>query len=154
MLNKVCSSCGANINAGGNAFYKLCVKCNKSRLEALKKPKIKNNTFTQKEIKVFPMTLKTVKNFNCSTSTTKHEIINPLNVKSLTELFGIIWKQREHICCHCGCNLGEQSRVHYFSHIYPKSIRPWLKFDPNNIELLCIECHYQHDFGKRKTKLK
>ena len=63
------------------------------------------------------------------------------------EMFLEIWDEREHICVHCGKNLGDEPKAHYFSHIKPKGLHPKLRLVKNNIELLCMECHRQYDFG-------
>jgi len=76
------------------------------------------------------------------------EQVNPYNVKNQKELFLIIWKSRPHICFQCGKKLGDEPLAHYFSHRKAKSIAPELKFDPENVDLLCLECHTEHDFGR------
>lgn len=155
---KICKNCGCEYEIG-NAFHKLCWKCNKLRLSN------KKNSHNNKE--VFDINVgyrepiqirkgkKSVKVIDNTYIDNKHPIINPYNVDNESELFVIIWRLRPHICSNSDCKkpLGDEMRAHYFSHIYAKSIRPWLRLDPNNIELLCIECHNEHDFGKRKHKL-
>ena len=63
------------------------------------------------------------------------------------EMFIRIWNKRDHICSHCGMNLGDEPNVYYFSHIKPKGKYPELRLDESNIELLCMECHRKYDFG-------
>lgn len=65
------------------------------------------------------------------------------------ELFLEIWNERLHYCINCKINLGNEPRVHYFSHIKPKGKYPELRLDKNNIQLLCFDCHYAHDFQTR-----
>ena len=64
-------------------------------------------------------------------------------------LFIEIWGSRPHYCVKCGKWLGNEPKPVFFSHIKSKGARPDLRLDPNNIELLCEECHYKYEFGKR-----
>lgn len=68
------------------------------------------------------------------------------------DLFKQIWEIRPHYCTNCGKWLGSILNVSFFSHIRSKGACPELRLDPNNIELLCVECHQKHEFGDR-TKL-
>lgn len=69
------------------------------------------------------------------------------------DLFLKIWSERPHYCINCKIYLGEDPVVNYFSHIKSKGANPELRLDPNNIELLCIECHHCYEFsGKEKFK--
>lgn len=68
------------------------------------------------------------------------------------ELFLKIWEEREHICIHCNRHLGDEPNVFYFSHIKSKGAYPELRLDPDNIELLCIECHQTYEFGSKKER--
>lgn len=150
---KICKQCGEEYTVG-NSFHRLCFKCNKIRLRGNVEHKGTSCvTIPKGRIIVRKMIPKISSIRKTEQSKLKHEAVNPYNVDNLKDFFAIIWELRPHVCCHCGCKLGDEPLVHFFSHIYPKSIRPWLKFDPDNIEILCIECHTQHDFGKRKTKL-
>lgn len=65
------------------------------------------------------------------------------------DLFIEIWGSRPHYCVKCGKWLGNEPKPVFFSHIKSKGARPDLRLDPNNIELLCEECHYKYEFGKR-----
>ena len=62
------------------------------------------------------------------------------------DLFLSIWDSRPHVCTNCGKYLGEEPRAHYFSHIKSKGAYPELRLDPNNCQLLCMECHFAFDF--------
>lgn len=64
-------------------------------------------------------------------------------------LFIEIWGSRPHYCVKCGKWLGNDPKPAFFSHIKSKGARPDLRLDPNNIELLCEECHHKYEFGKR-----
>lgn len=66
-------------------------------------------------------------------------------------LFLKIWSQRPHYCVKCGKWLGDEPKAVFFSHIKSKGAHPELRLDPNNIELLCSDCHYRHEFGKRNV---
>jgi 5-methylcytosine-specific restriction endonuclease McrA len=67
------------------------------------------------------------------------------------KMFFEIWEEREHICENCLIHLGSEPIVHYFSHIKSKGAYPELRLDKNNIQLLCMDCHYAYDFqGKDK----
>ena len=67
------------------------------------------------------------------------------------KMFLEIWDEREHLCTNCGKHLGYEPRAHYFSHIKGKGAYPELKYNKDNIQLLCMECHYAYDFqGKDK----
>lgn len=62
------------------------------------------------------------------------------------KMFFEIWEEREHICTNCENHLGDEPLAHYFSHVKPKGLYPELKYDKANIQLLCLKCHYAHDF--------
>ena len=67
------------------------------------------------------------------------------------QMFYEIWQEREHRCTNCKCHLGNEARAHYFSHIKSKGAYPELKYNKDNIQLLCYDCHYAYDFqGKDK----
>ena len=151
MKEKICKHCG-NAYPHGNAFHKLCFTCNKLRLSGQLGEVVEHENEGASRKVALKMRPK-VGVMVCHATGSKHAIVNPHNVKGEKELFAIIWYERPHICKHCGVSLGNEMKAHYFSHIYPKSIRPWLRLDPDNIELLCIECHTSHDFGERKHKL-
>jgi 5-methylcytosine-specific restriction endonuclease McrA len=63
------------------------------------------------------------------------------------KLFYEIWSKRPHYCVNCKAYLGNEPRAHYFSHIKSKGAYPELRLDPNNIQLLCIQCHTLYDSG-------
>ena len=72
------------------------------------------------------------------------------------ELFLKIWQERLHYCANKNCRkwLGYVPKVSYFSHRKPKSTHPELRLNESNIDLLCIDCHYEWDFGdKSKIEL-
>lgn len=66
------------------------------------------------------------------------------------ELFAEIWKERPHVCTHCGTELPEPARSYYFSHIKSKGAFPELRLEKSNIELTCLKCHQDWEFGNRQ----
>lgn len=77
----------------------------------------------------------------------------------LKELYKEIWDERPHVCANCGYPIREPI-AHVFSHIKSKGARPDLKFDKDNIELLCSTwnraegegCHELHHSNPEKFK--
>ena len=75
------------------------------------------------------------------------------------DLYAEIWEEREHRCCNCGVWIGEPV-VHNFSHVRSKGARPDLKFDKDNIEILCstvnqvnrVGCHSLHHTNPKKYR--
>lgn len=67
------------------------------------------------------------------------------------QLFIELWKSRPHICENCYTKLGKEPRAHYFAHIKPKSTHPHLRLDPDNIRMLCYDCHYAYDFQGKEA---
>lgn len=61
------------------------------------------------------------------------------------EMFLEIWNERPHNCVKCGKRL-PYPMANFFSHIKPKSTHPELRLCKSNVELLCAECHYNHEF--------
>jgi len=57
-------------------------------------------------------------------------------MSKLKDLYAEIWEEREHVCANCGYPLSRPI-AHVFAHIRSKGARPDLKFDKDNIELLC-----------------
>lgn len=66
------------------------------------------------------------------------------------EVFLKIWKERPHVCTNCQDPLGNEPLAHFFAHILSKKRRPDLKLDPNNIMILCSDCHYAYDFRSKE----
>lgn len=62
------------------------------------------------------------------------------------ELFFYIWKTKPRYCTNCKKYLGEEAKAHYFSHIKSKGLYKEMKLMPDNIQLLCLNCHYLFDF--------
>ena len=71
-----------------------------------------------------------------------NDTINKLDaVIEQWEFFYTIWKKRQHICENCSTPLGKEPLSYMFDHILEKSKYPELKFEEQNIWLLCLECH-------------
>lgn len=117
----VCKKCGQQGFIVNKTHY-LCDKCNQIRLHGCSRQ--------ERYIK-------------------KRKVVKTKKPSGELALFTEIWFERDHICNKCGRVLHEPMRVHYFSHIHSKGARPDLRLDKNNIELLCMECHYKYEFGSR-----
>ena len=65
------------------------------------------------------------------------------------DLFIKIWRERPHYCTKCGKWLGDEPKSFFFSHIRSKGACPELRLVPNNIELLCFNCHQQYEFSTK-----
>ena len=60
---------------------------------------------------------------------------------SQKELFKQVWEERLHICVDCWKYLKE-AKAHNFDHIKTKWSRPDLKYDKDNIDIVCFACHF------------
>ncbi len=74
-----------------------------------------------------------------NTSTVRRERISQRNKD--WEFYISIWDERLHICENCSCSLGSEPLTIFFDHILEKSKHPALRYEKNNIWLLCWECH-------------
>lgn len=63
------------------------------------------------------------------------------NISDQARFFLQIWGSRPHKCEGCGKWLGEEPRSYMFDHLLEKSKYPDLKFEEENIMLVCLECH-------------
>lgn len=121
---EVCSQCG-RYGVLANKTKKLCQACNYKRLHSGKT-----------RMEVLREKAKRTPKRNNSDSGEKR-------------LFIEIWNERPHVCSHCGKKLPEQPLVTFFSHIKSKGAYPELRLCKSNIEIVCTECHYKYEFGKR-----
>jgi 5-methylcytosine-specific restriction endonuclease McrA len=65
-----------------------------------------------------------------------------------------IWHASAHKCQNCGCGLGSVPNGIFFHHVLFKSKRPDLRYVPENIMLLCLQCHDQiHRFPDKVPKI-
>lgn len=74
------------------------------------------------------------------------------------KLFMELWKTRPRICSNLNCMTnGKRTMILYFNvsffaHIFAKGKHPELRLVPENIMLLCMQCHFIYDFGTQKQK--
>jgi len=111
MKSKICSKCEKPVEKYGNVFKKLCIWCNRDRLNENKPKKY---------------------------SSIKPKFREPTGER---EVHLIIWSERPHYCEHCGDYLGEYPDPWFFSHIKPKSTHPELRNEKSNYNLFCKLCH-------------
>lgn len=52
-----------------------------------------------------------------------------------------IWHASAHKCQNCGCGLGNTANNIFFHHLWEKRNYPQWRHRPENIALLCLECH-------------
>ena len=65
----------------------------------------------------------------------------------LKKLYTEIWDERPHLCENCGIYIASPV-VHNFSHKRSKGARPDLKYDKDNIEILCSSVNrYDRQIG-------
>ena len=78
---------------------------------------------------------------------------------SMKAVFAQVWAERDHVCANCGIDI-PYPVAHNFSHKKSKGARPDLKYDTENIELLCssvnrvegIGCHENLHMTPEKFK--
>lgn len=63
-----------------------------------------------------------------------------------------IWDNSPHFCRSCSKPLGDEPRSMYFDHLLPKAQYPDLKFEKDNILLVCWQCHDQRHLGNPTEK--
>ena len=74
------------------------------------------------------------------------------------EMFLNIWKKRAHRCENCDAHLGNEPLSYMFDHVLEKSKYPDLRYEEENICMLCLDCHNNKtncklsDFMKEKIK--
>lgn len=57
------------------------------------------------------------------------------------EFYKVIWAASAHKCQNCGCNLGRTAHTFMFHHLLEKRNYPEFRHTPENIMVLCLECH-------------
>jgi len=73
---------------------------------------------------------------------TVKNVENKRNISDMNEFFLQVWKNRkQHDCENCGKWLGNEPLSYMFDHLLEKSKFPELKFEEDNIMLVCLECH-------------
>lgn len=68
--------------------------------------------------------------------------------------YSSIWDSREHKCFNCNCSLGGEPLTLFFDHILEKSRFPDLRYEQDNIMLLCPDCHYNKTNAYYSEKIK
>jgi len=63
-----------------------------------------------------------------------------------------IWSARPHRCEHCGKYLGKSPSSYMFDHLLEKNKYPDLEYEPENIWLVCLECHDNKTRGNVSEK--
>lgn len=67
------------------------------------------------------------------------------------DMFLRIWNQRPHFCINCGKWLGDDPMPIFFSHRVAKSVSEVDRLNPDNIDLLCGDCHFARDHQGRSV---
>jgi 5-methylcytosine-specific restriction endonuclease McrA len=65
-----------------------------------------------------------------------------------------IWKKRKHRCTNCDKWLGNEPLSYMFDHLLEKSKYPHLKYEEDNICIVCLECHDNKTRGFPGEKIK
>ena len=58
-----------------------------------------------------------------------------------TAFYNEIWQENLHKCYHCGAFLGDTWKKWNFHHLKPKAKFPNLRYEKDNVVLLCLQCH-------------
>lgn len=73
------------------------------------------------------------------------------------EVYLRLFLDRGQVCEECDTPLPDEFEIDgnlvaiwRYSHIKPKSTYPELRHDPNNFNILCLECHSKWEFGDKK----
>lgn len=78
-----------------------------------------------------------------------------VQIQADSDFYESVWADRKHYCRECAVYLGElrdgsgRIKRYMFAHIISKGSRPDLRHVPENIVLLCLECHHRLDFGDK-----
>lgn len=83
----------------------------------------------------------------------------PIDQESLNKMrdfFLSIWSKRLHNCESCNKWLGNEPLSYMFDHLLEKSSHPELKYEEENIMLVCLDCHTNkgNGFPSDITKLR
>ncbi len=81
--------------------------------------------------------LKSVRSHALSSKTNDNE----RDVIQMRDFFMQVWKNRSHNCENCGKRLGNEPLSYMFDHLLEKSKYPQLKYEEENICMMCLECH-------------
>jgi hypothetical protein len=83
---------------------------------------------------------------------------SPSKFLEMRQFFLSIWNKRPHRCENCDAYLGSEPLSYMFDHILEKSKYPDLRYEEENICMLCLDCHSDKtnsklsDFMKEKIK--
>lgn len=83
---------------------------------------------------------------------------SPSKFLEMRQFFLSIWKKRPHRCENCDIYLGSEPLSYMFDHVLEKSKYPDLRYEEENICILCLDCHSNktncnlNDFMKEKIK--
>lgn len=58
-----------------------------------------------------------------------------------------VWDQRPHYCESCEKWLGPEPNLCFFDHLKEKNPFPELRYEPDNIGLVCMSCHSTRTAG-------
>ena len=73
--------------------------------------------------------------------------------QTMKEFFLHIWKLRQHVCENCNTKLGKEPLSYMFDHILEKNKYSTLKFEADNIMMLCLDCHDNKTRGFLSEKM-
>ena len=87
-----------------------------------------------------------------------NNVQNNVHFTEMREFFLSIWKKKLHRCENCDAHLGSEPLSYMFDHVLEKSKYPDLRYEEENICMLCLDCHSDKtncklsDFMKEKIK--
>lgn len=67
------------------------------------------------------------------------------------EFYLEIWVASPHVCQCCGNKLGKEPLTLFFHHLLPKAVYPQFRHTPENIMILCPDCHTQAEVDLDKV---
>jgi 5-methylcytosine-specific restriction endonuclease McrA len=68
------------------------------------------------------------------------------------EFYNKIWASRLHRCVVCNAYLGSEMKTAYMDHLLEKSVYPELRYEEENIAIVCLDCHGSKTNGFPKEK--
>jgi len=71
-------------------------------------------------------------------------------VKLDRQFYVEVWEASPHICQNCGCKLPQVPSTFNFHHLLPKSKYPQFRYTPENIMILCADCHSQAETNESR----
>lgn len=58
-----------------------------------------------------------------------------------------MWNTKEHICASCDKPIWGELKSLYIEHVLEKSVYKHLRYEPNNIAIICSDCHSKKTAG-------